>query len=221
MTHVVAHRFSVGEALISRTLEPYSFRGCRYLKEMTYEMIDPSPTLGEHLPPGCTSDANDPTHFGRVRARGRFSIEQSSYIKDTGHFNAAEFIIAFNQIFYCALAQAVERGDFPQLGHWSLEEFWEHQLPKVLIQRQSSEYLAPIDSRGFVGDVCIDNLGLVERRHRYIQFEVTITFRGEGNRDEVVTEEGNCRGEDEALLSEHGLARGHVTVVVVLGGPRQ
>src|SRR5882724_11344285 len=37
---------------------------------------------------------------GLVTAAGRFSIPESCYIDDTGHFNAVEFNICYNQLAY-------------------------------------------------------------------------------------------------------------------------
>ena len=43
---------------------------------------------------------------GLISAKGRFSIPDSCYIDDTGHFNAVEFNICFNQLAYVPSASA-------------------------------------------------------------------------------------------------------------------
>ena len=41
-----------------------------------------------------------------VTGAGRFSIPESCYIDDTGHFNAVEFNICYNQLAYVVFAKA-------------------------------------------------------------------------------------------------------------------
>lgn len=98
-----------------------------------------------------------------VIGRGDFSISQSCYIDDTGHFNAAEFIICYNQLMYFTLAVTVRDRLRPALSHWSMDDYFTRQLPNVLIHRVSSTFSRPIDPRGFTGefvlhDVCEDKI---------------------------------------------------------------
>src|SRR5687768_14191823 len=76
-------------SLIGRVLEPYHTT-CRYLLE------------------GLVSYA--PSRKPLLEVDGLFRIPASCYIKETGHFNAVDFNIAYNQIAFCALAHAIQQG---------------------------------------------------------------------------------------------------------------
>jgi len=52
--------------------------------------------------------ADDKSKTALVTAGGRFSIPESCYIDDTGHFNAVEFNICFNQLAYVAFGKCLE-----------------------------------------------------------------------------------------------------------------
>lgn len=69
----------IAEELLARVLEPYSCKGCRYLIDAQYSATEDS-----------------------VLAYGNFTIGESAYIRSTGHFNAVELILCFNQLAYSA-----------------------------------------------------------------------------------------------------------------------
>lgn len=72
----------IAEELLARVLEPYSCKGCRYLIDAQYSATEDS-----------------------VLAYGNFTIGESAYIRSTGHFNAVELILCFNQLAYSAFAR--------------------------------------------------------------------------------------------------------------------
>lgn len=78
----------IPEELLARVLEPYSYKGCRYLTDATYRASGDS-----------------------MFATGNFSIPESVYIRSTGHFNAVELVLCFNQLAYSAFAPAVRHGE--------------------------------------------------------------------------------------------------------------
>ncbi|WP_030381654.1 MULTISPECIES: FcoT family thioesterase [unclassified Streptomyces] len=88
-----------------------------------------------------------------VSAQGRFSIAESCYIDDTGHFNAVEFNICYNQLGYYLLAKCIEEDLFDAFATWSMADFWERQLSDVLIYRISSRYRRMINPRSFEGEI--------------------------------------------------------------------
>ena len=45
-----------------------------------------------------------------IVGKGRFSIPESCYIDDTGHFNAVEFNICYNQLAYVLFAGVIDAG---------------------------------------------------------------------------------------------------------------
>ncbi|ACY18491.1 FcoT family thioesterase [Haliangium ochraceum] len=127
---------TVDERFLEHILTPY-MTPCKYLKSVDIS-YDPSASNGV-LP-------------AKLRARGRFSIGESCYIEDTGHFNAVEFIMCFNQIGYVLLAHALQAGLVRGVPAWGREDFAERQLPDVLIVNAKSTFRRMIDARDFVGE---------------------------------------------------------------------
>lgn len=134
-----AVRMGPEDAVFRRAMDPYRARGAIYLTAARVSRGDE----------------------GGLRAAGEFRIDSSSYIDDTGHFNAAEFVICYNQLMYVSLAASVQRGLLPQLSGWSLEDYWERQLPDVLIHSLASTFSRPIDPRGFRAEFAVT--GVSER----------------------------------------------------------
>ncbi|GHA61376.1 MULTISPECIES: FcoT family thioesterase [Streptomyces] len=116
-------------------------------------------------------------------AVGRFEIPESCYIDDTGHFNAVEFNICYNQLGYYLIAKCVADGIFPEFSAWSLADFWEHQLSDVLIQQMSSRFKRMIDPRSFEGEVVFHKPVVSERpgRPAIMRMETECTFRDAGS----------------------------------------
>ncbi|MEV0294823.1 FcoT family thioesterase [Nocardia sp. NPDC050710] len=127
-------------ALLARTMRPYVRKGTVYLKQ-----------------------ARATRRGDTVVGVGEFGIAEPCYIDDTGHFNAVEFNISFNQIFYYTLAAAIRDRLIPELANWTLDDYWERQLPAILITRFDSRYRRPIGSRAYTAELTI---GRVEFRNR-------------------------------------------------------
>jgi (3R)-3-[(carboxylmethyl)amino]fatty acid synthase len=100
---------------------------------------------------------------GQAQAHGRFSIAESCYIDDTGHFNAVEFNICYNQLGYYLLATCVDRTLFEALAPWTLDDFWQHQLSDVLIYDFGSRFRRMINPREFEGTVTFEEPRVVTR----------------------------------------------------------
>ena len=120
----------VDAPLLDRVLRPYRSKNCTYLQSLR--------------------TGNDQ---GIVRGEGDFAIPQSCYIDDTGHLNAAEVIICFNQVLYTLLAVSIRDRLIPALADWTEDEYWARQLDGVLITRQSTTFTRPISPRAFHGEV--------------------------------------------------------------------
>ena len=148
-----ADTVAIAEDLLSRVLEPYSYKGCRYL-------IDAE----------CKSTADS------ILTYGNFGIEESAYIRGTGHFNAVELVLCFNQLAYSAYAQCVVNDDISALWGWSIEDYCENQLSSVLIKSTSSQFKRQINPRKFSARLHTHDLRIVERSWRYLQLSNTIQF---------------------------------------------
>lgn len=159
----------IAEDVLSRVLEPYSYKGCRYLTDAEY---------------GITSDA--------VHAQGSFGINESAYIRSTGHFNAVELVLCFNQLAYSAFAQGVVNEDIWAFRGWSFEDFCRNQLAGMLIKSTSSRFRRLVDSRHFSARLQARDFHIVDRSSRYLQFHSTIEFWDESG--------GSASGEFEIAV---------------------
>ncbi|WP_329214130.1 FcoT family thioesterase [Streptomyces sp. NBC_01485] len=118
------------EDLLDRVLEPYK-RHCKYL----------------------LSAVVTETEAGHAFARCEFAIPESCYIDDTGHLNSVEVNICYNQMMYYLVAKSVQEGLGTGFESWTLDDFFKHQLPDILIARFASNFRRPVNPRAFSGEM--------------------------------------------------------------------
>jgi hypothetical protein len=140
------------QAVVERVLSPYKLR-CRYLLRATAE--------------------RNPCKERLVAARGEFAIPESCYIAATGHFNAVEFNICYNQLAYCLMAVCIEHTLLHAFSRWNLNEFSRRQLSDFLIVQFSSSFRKPLKSEAFYGRVEINR---ISRRQDTIFLKTTCHF---------------------------------------------
>ncbi|MCM6772499.1 FcoT family thioesterase [Nocardia sp. CDC159] len=87
-----------------------------------------------------------------VVGTGEFGIGAPCYIDDTGHLNAVEVIICFNQLMYQTVATVVRHGLHPAFADWAMADFHRRYLPDILIAEVRTEFERPIDSTAFTGE---------------------------------------------------------------------
>jgi hypothetical protein len=106
-----------------------------------------------------------------VTGVGSFSIPESCYIDDTGHFNAVEFNICFNQLAYVVFGKCVEAGLMDQLWRgiadmdWKTPSFTDYkrkQLPAMLIVRVDGvRFFKPMQSDDFHAELRVERMTLL------------------------------------------------------------
>ncbi|MDT5137017.1 MAG: hypothetical protein QOD58_1279 [Mycobacterium sp.] len=143
----------IEENLLVQVLEPYAYKGCRYVLDASYKATEDS-----------------------VLAYGNFSIDEPAYIRSTGHFNAVELIMCFNQLTYSAFAAAVLHEEIPELRGWSISDFFDLQLPSMLIKNTSSRFRRPIHAKKFSARLLCQNFEIMERSCRYLSVPCVIEF---------------------------------------------
>lgn len=143
----------IAEDLLARVLEPYSHKGCRYLR-----------------------DAESQASADTVLAHGNFSITESAYIRSTGHFNAVELVLCFNQLAYSAFAPAIANEVIPVFWGWTLDDYCKHQLSSMYIRTLSSRFKRPINTEKFSAQLRCQNFQIVERTIRYLLVPCVIEF---------------------------------------------
>lgn len=145
------HEARLDDALLASVLRPYK-PGCRYLDRAVARYdIDGAP----------------------ARLHGHLAIPESWYIDDTGHFNAIEFNICYNQMIYALMAQCVVSKVIDAFAAMTLDEYLARQLPDVLIHDFQSRFRQPILAAAFEGEVVIES---VRDRRRFLLVKTSIRF---------------------------------------------
>jgi hypothetical protein len=101
-----------------------------------------------------------------IVGKGCFSIPESCYIDDTGHFNAVEFNICYNQLAYVLFAGCINAGLMHKVRAEafhvpSMSEFKRHQLPAMMIVSMESRYFKPLNSKDFTAELSINKISAV------------------------------------------------------------
>lgn len=142
-------RRPVPQGLIEQILVVYH-EPCRFLKSAFIEYA------AEH------EDIRDDSAL--AIARGEFDVPSGWYIQDTGHFNAVDCLLCFNQIAYVTVAQGVadHRVD---LGVASGTEFRERMLARTLIGRVALRFKRPLRSGRILGEFRLERMRAVAGRY--------------------------------------------------------
>ncbi|MEG4118241.1 FcoT family thioesterase [Microcoleus sp. N9_B4] len=135
----------VSQDLLDAFLEPYK-ENCKYLKKAQFQYPEPS-----DLP-----DRSRSKNQGLWFIKADFSIPESCYIADTGHFNSVEFNICYNQLFYILIAYLVANKLLEVMKDWDLEIYKRRQLSDFLIVKFSSNFRKPVNSKNFQGTLSIN-----------------------------------------------------------------
>jgi len=122
-------------------------------KDFIAEILKPYRTHAQYL------KSAELTHY---RDKGRFSIPCSCYIDDTGHFNAVEFNICFNQLAYVLFGKCLEADILKNLrlekANVSFGDFKRHQLASMLIVSIESRYYKMLKSDDFTAELTINRI---------------------------------------------------------------
>lgn len=145
----INHKFmkidNVNPDLLEMCLEPYK-ENCKYLKKAKFQVPEPI-----KLPEKSHSQ-----NQGIWYIKGDFSIPESCYIDDTGHFNSVEFNICYNQLCYVMIAYLIKNKLLKVMADWDLENYKRYQLSNFLIAKFSSRFKKPINSDNFQGTLSIN-----------------------------------------------------------------
>jgi FcoT-like thioesterase domain len=158
--HTVAPEF------LARILSPYSPTQTDYLKEAR---IVQRCDLGDL---DAESEANSAqTETPIVTAVGYYSIPNSCYIQSTGHFNAVEYLICFNQLAYTTFGYLIaERvlAELPssrassacraELEKLTIDRFFSKQLSSMLILKTETRFTKVIDASDFRAELAVNSV---------------------------------------------------------------
>jgi len=140
-------------------------------KDFTKEILKPYRANATYLKAAEIVAVNDKTAIAGTDQRlivgkGQFAIPESCYIDDTGHFNAVEFNICYNQLAYVLFAGCIHAGLMHKVRAGEVEiptmaEFKHHQLPAMMIVALESRYFKPLNSKDFTGELSINKISAV------------------------------------------------------------
>lgn len=111
---------------------------CRYVQSFTCTRSTPEPTAEKSLAATTV-----------VTGRCQLSVPEPCYINATGHLNAVDVGICFNQTLYLTLGTSVQHRWLPDFYQWSVTDFFIHQLPDVLIAETTARFFAPLSPHSF------------------------------------------------------------------------
>ena len=118
----------VREEILNTMLNPY-YPECRYLKEAKLDF----PTL-----------------------YSEFSIPKTFYGAQSGHFNATEMMMCYNQMAYTFIASSVEEGLIESAGTIPLDEFVKYQMGSCLMARIGNiKFKSQINPKNFSGEITL------------------------------------------------------------------
>jgi hypothetical protein len=158
-----SHRLpmAISDAFVAEILKPYR-EHARYLKSAELTQFSEEALRN--------SDSKECL----VTGVGRFSIPESCYIDDTGHFNAVEFNICYNQLAYVVFGKCVEAGLMHQLWRGNVDmdsfsrhipsysDYKRHQLPAMLIVRVDDvRFFKPMKSDDFRAELRVERMTLL------------------------------------------------------------
>ena len=84
----------------------------------------------------------------------QFSIKESCYLSPgSGHFNAVEAIMCFNQMLYVELLAGIEKKMFPFYLHISPDEFNQNRRKVYLLEFEKIKFKKQINNNSFYGFV--------------------------------------------------------------------
>ena len=131
-------------------------------EEFVAEILQPYRATAKYLRSAQITQVRDPENLAKsvpiLTARGRFAITQSCYIDDTGHFNAVEFNICYNQLAYVMFGKCFETGIVPKLRFLTLGEYRHHQLQSCFIASLESRFLKQLKGNDFRGELTLNRL---------------------------------------------------------------
>jgi hypothetical protein len=147
----------IADAFVATILKPYRTHA-KYLKSAQIT----------HL-----SDKTTAKNAAFVTGTGQFAIEESCYIDDTGHFNAVEFNICYNQLAYVLFGKCIELGILQKLNtelqkfsdekanglSLTMADYKRHQLPAMLIVSiEGVRFFKQLASGAFQGSLSINRV---------------------------------------------------------------
>ena len=131
-------------------------------EDFVFDTLRPYRANAKYLKSAQITQVQDPDRSAKgvpiLTAAGRFAIAESCYIDDTGHFNAVEFNICYNQLAYVMFGKCFETGIVPKLRFLTHGEYKRHQLQSCFIASLESRFSKQLKSDDFRGELVLNKL---------------------------------------------------------------
>lgn len=86
-----------------------------------------------------------------ILSYSRLGVDKPWYCDDTGHMNAVELNLSFNQLMYVTIGHSICNGWIPELNDKSQDYFFEKYWEDFLITKIESKFKAPVNVSEFSG----------------------------------------------------------------------
>ena len=113
---------------------------------------------------------------GGITLWSKLGIDNPWYCNDTGHMNAVELNLAFNQMVYVSIYYGISYSLIPQLNKFpvALENYMDKAWPDFLITKIESQFVKPIHVSDFSGALRIKNI-TQSSSDRHLFFDIDLT----------------------------------------------
>jgi len=89
-----------------------------------------------------------------IKLSADFSIKESCYLSPgSGHFNAVEALMCFNQMLYVALLGGIDKKMFPFYEHITPDDFNQHRRKVYILEFEKIKFKKQIDNAFFYGEL--------------------------------------------------------------------
>lgn len=151
----------IASDFLSNILAPYQPTGTDYLRaaKVVDVLLDSDP--------GKADQKNTPI----ITTEGRYAIPSSCYIQSTGHFNAVEFLICYNQLAYTTFGYLIAEDILKrlpdgrvsaacqvELRRLSIKPFLTKQLSSMFILKAATRFKRMINAGDFHCTLSVDSI---------------------------------------------------------------
>lgn len=109
-----------------------------------------------------------------ITLQSQLGADRLWYCESTGHMNAVELNLAFNQMMYVSIGQSIILGWIKNLREFDKDYFMKKYWPDFLITKIESKFKAPLDVRSFCGTLRIQK---VKPLMKHLCFELDLTLK--------------------------------------------
>jgi hypothetical protein len=109
----------------------------------------------------------------QIFLQSNLGVDSPWYCDSTGHMNAVELTLAFNQMMYVSIGQSLVLGWIPGLKGLGEDYFMQKYWPDFLITKNESIFKAPLNVSSFCGTLRIKKSRPLSN-HLLFELDVTV-----------------------------------------------